>query len=398
MYMSGGNQSNVIITLRNPLDYNDKVKYYIKPIDNTLSKKWIQALEHLLSNDYMLEKNFCFMGFPNTARNLELLCNELNAAVYTINMFNATLVWVNGGLESYIIEEHFSPDAVRFGKEYPVATRFDKTKENSLHLIERIGLLEKKSILNKLHNHFEILQGTVNNLSPYYILADYQTKYAIRQLNVLCHEIETLILSQQKQSYVPEWIRPSQINTWLHAPRYQLTDEDRKLFILNGYNREFGTVYMHWAQIGKTLFEVFRDEGAPVLTDTICEAITHLEYYSGEFDIEWGADMILNDTKTPWHTEEQNNFTNWLLQNSLDPNDTNLSLGYLPIGKVDLEKSFGTSDIFKIWQILETHLDIHEIEVNGIKKTYSYCWSDSNYKQMQIDMMTPGYDYSSSRR
>ena len=242
------------------------------------------------------------------------------------------------------------------------------------------------------------MQGTVNNLSPYYILADYQTKYAIRQLNVLCHEIETLILSQQKQSYVPEWIRPSQINTWLHAPRYQLTDEDRKLFILNGYNREFGTVYMHWAQIGKTLFEVFRDEGAPVLTDTICEAITHLEYYSGEFDIEWGADMILNDTKTPWHTEEQNNFTNWLLQNSLDPNDTNLSLGYLPIGKVDLEKSFGTSDIFKIWQILETHLDIHEIEVNGIKKTYSYCWSDSNYKQMQIDMMTPGYDYSSSRR
>ena len=396
--MSGGSQSEVIITLRNPLDYTDTVKYYIKPNDSVLAKKWIKALEHLLSNDYMLEKNFCFMGFPNTYRNLELLCDELNSAVYTINMFNATLVWVNEGLESYVIEEYFTPDAVRFGKEYPVATRFDKTKENAFHLIERIGLLEKKSILNKLHNHFEILQGTVDNLSQYYILADYQTKYAIRQLNVLCHEIETLILSQQKQSYVPEWIRPSQINTWLHAPRYQLTDQDRNLFIQNGYNREFGTVYMHWAQIGKTLFEVFRDEGAPVLTNTICEAITHLEYYSGEFDIEWGTDMVLNDVKTPWHTEEQNNFKNWLIQNNLSPTDTNLSLGYLPIGKVDIEKSFGTSDIFKIWQILETHLDIYEIEVNGIKKTYSYCWSDNNYKQMQIDMMKPGYDYSSSRR
>ena len=351
MYMSGGSQSDIIVTLRNPLDYSDQFKYYIVPNDTPLARDWVAALKLLLINNNMLEKNFCFMGFPTTARNLELLCKELNSAIYTINMFNSSLAWVNSGLKSYFIEEYFVPDAVRFGAEYPVATRFDDTQENRLQLITNIGLIEKKEILNKLHNHFEHLQGTVNNLSPYYIAADYETKYAIRQLNVICHEMETLILSQQKQMHVPEWTRPSQITTWLHATRYHLTDEHRASFLENGYDRRLGQVYMHWAQIGKTLFEVFRDEGAPELTDTVCEAITHLEYYSG----------------------------------------------YLPVGQVDLLRSFGTDDKFAIWDKLSKYLDIYKIEINGISAVFDYCWSDANYKQMQIDMMKPGYDYSSGR-
>jgi hypothetical protein len=395
--MSGGSQSDIVVTLRNPLDYSDQFKYYIVPNDTPLANDWVAALKLLLINNNMLEKNFCFMGFPTTARNLELLCKELNSAIYTINMFNSSLAWINSGLKSYFIEEYFVPDAVRFGAEYPVATRFDDTQENRLQLITNIGLIEKKEILNKLHNHFEHLQGTVNNLSPYYIAADYETKYAIRQLNVICHEMETLILSQQKQMHVPEWTRPSQITTWLHATRYHLNDEHRVLFLENGYDRRLGQVYMHWAQIGKTLFEVFRDEDAPELTDTVCEAITHLEYYSGEFDIEWAADMVYGDPMTPWHTEQQDKFKTWLNSNGLDPQDTKLSLGYLPVAQVDLIRSFGTDDKFAIWDKLSKYLDIYKIEINGISAVFDYCWSDANYKQMQIDMMKPGYDYSSSR-
>lgn len=398
MYMSGGNQSEVKIVLRNPLDYNDCISYYIKVYDNPLAKDWLTALKQLLQSNNSLEKNFCFMGFTKTARNLEYLCKELNAAVFQINKFNSSLVWINGGLDSYFIEEHFTPDAVRYGTEYPIPKRLHQEGKTDHYLTQFIGLSEKKSILNKLHNHFEILQGTVSNSSQYYILADYETKYAIRQLNIICHEMENLILSQQKEVYIPEWIRPSQITTWLHAPRYNLQPEHRKLFLENGYNRRFGHVYMHWAQIGKTLFEVFRDEGAPELTDAVCEAITHLEYYSGEFDIDWGLDVVSGpDSRHEWHIKEQELFKEWLVRNKLDPNDENLSLGYLPIGEVDLMKSFGTTDNFIIWDILGKHLDIYSVQVDDVIGTYSYCWSDQNYKQMQIDMMKPGYDYSSSR-
>ena len=395
--MSGGNKSEVTVTLRNPNNYDDKINYYIEPLDNQLAADWIAALKKLLQSHCLLEKNFCFIGFPNTSRNLELLCKELNEAVFQINQFNSNLTWVNAGLESYIIEEYFTPDVVRFGPEYLVSSRFHREGTDDIEHIVHLGLLQKHAVLNKLHNHFEILQGTVEILSPYYKLADYQTKYAIRQLNILCHEIEALILSQQKQVYVPEWIRPGQITTWLHADRYTLADEHKDLFAINGYDRKFGYVYMHWSQIGKTLYEVFRDENAPELTDTVCDTITELKYYSGEFDVEWGVDMIFNDPATPWFTNQINEFNAWLTTNNKDPNDKNLCLGYLPIGKINLMKSFGTEDKFKIWEILSEHLDIFSVQVHDIVKQYNYCWTDPEYKQMQINMMKPGYDFNSKR-
>jgi hypothetical protein len=245
--------------------------------------------------------------------------------------------------------------------------------------------------MNQLHNHFEILQGTVSNLSTWYINADYETKYAIRQLNNICHELESLILSRRKAATAPEWIRPSQITTWLEADRYQLRDEHRQGFITNGYDRVLGGVYMHWTQIGKTLFEVFRDEHAPDLTDTVCEAITHLQYYSGEFDIDWGNDIVYNGNRT-WHTKEQDLFRDWLIQNNQDPHDTKLSLGYLPLAQVDLQGSFGTTDYKEIWNILGTHLDIYQIHTDKRSATYSRCWADQDYESWQIDMLKPGYN------
>ena len=328
------------------------------------------------------------MGFPKTARTLDYLCQELNRAVFQINIFNATRIWEDHGLKSYIIEDYYTPDTVRFSSEYPIAMGGSD--------INQLGLDIKHGVMNRLHNYFEHLQGTVEHLSPYYKLADYETKYAIRQLNIICHEIENLVLSQRKLVTAPKWQRPSQITTFLHADRYPLEDEHRQGFVNNGYDRRFGHVYMHWAQIGKTLFEVFRDEHAPKLDKTTCDAITQLQYYSGEFDIEWSMDVTYGGTY-PWHDQEQDQFKSWLVENGLDPLDPKLSLGYLPIGEIDFQASFGTNDPYTVWDKLSDHLDIYAIEVNGIKATFDYCWSDPDYKQQQINIMRPGYDYSSSR-
>jgi len=361
--MSGGRPS-VKVVLRNPLNYDDKIDYNIVPADNVLAVDWIKALENLLLTGNLLEKNFCFMGFPDTARNLDFLCKELNSAVLTINNF----------FEDYHIEDVYTPQNV---------VAFDYSDNGINH--------EK---LNRLHNHFEVLQGTVWHLSDYFLKADYETKYAIRQLNNLCHELENLILSQRKAATLPYWVRPSQITTFLNARRYDLTDEHRKLFAVNGYDRVLGGVYMHWTQIGKTYYEVFRDEGAPKLTNTVCEAITDLKYYSGEFDVEWGNDVVYGGPH-PWHNTEQDNFRHWLADNGKDYQDPQLSCGYLPIGKIDLHSSFGTTDSQAIWNILGTHLDIYKIEVGSSSNIFDYCWSDNNYKQVQIKSMKLGYDNNS---
>ena len=382
--MLGTDQSKITVTLRNPLDFNDLLVYTIIPVDNQLARDWVEALKLTLANGNLLEKNFCFLGFPNTARTVEYLCNQLNQAIVQINLFNRTKAWQDHGLPSYVIEEYFSPDAIRFGSEYPPG--YDN---------ENLGMGLKHEIMNRIHNHFEHLQGTVWNLSEYYKLADYETKYAIRQLNNICHELESLVLSQRKQALLPKWIRPSQITTFLHAERYDLTDEHRELFKQNGYDRQFGHVYMHWAQIGKTLLEVFRDEGAPKLTDTVCDAINHLKYYSGEFDVEWAADVVYGDPNVPWHNKEIDEFRAWLIDNNLNLDDPQLSLGYLPIGKINIEEAFGTTETSGVWEKLGKYLDIYSIEVDGVKNTFNYCWSDNNYKQQQIDIMKPGYDFSS---
>ena len=388
MHLNGTNQLEVKVTLRNPLDHSDLLDYYIVPNDSKLAQDWVYALKKLLLDRKLVEKNFCFLGFPNTARTLEYLCDELNSAVETINRFDFT----EHGLDNYIIEEWFHPNTVRFPNTYTVEGTVMSEDLGSRR--RHIGLEPKHTVLNQLHNHFERLQGTVTGLSSYYKVADYATKYAIRQLNNICHEMENNILSQRKALINPTWIRPTQITTFLAADRYPLTDEHRQGFVTNGYDRRFAHVYMHWTQIGKTYFEVWRDEGAPELDSTVCEAITSLEYYSGEFDVEWGKDVTL-EIGHPWHNKEQQQFKDWLVENDLDPADARLSLGYLPLGHVDLLRSFGTTDMFDVWNQLSQYLDIYSIEVDEIKHTFEYCWTDADYKQQQIDMMKPGYDHSS---
>ena len=410
--MSGTNQSKVTVTLRNPLDHNDLLEYYIIPDESKIGQDWIIALKHTLQTRNLLEKNFCFLGFPQTTRTLDYLCDQLNIAVEQINNFNATGSWQSAGLQTYIIEDWYHPNSVRFPDTYPLISgqSADEYIGEFENYYRELGLSLKHHTMNTLHNYFEQLQGTVWNLSDYYKIADYETKYAIRQLNILCHEIENLVLSCRKEKTAPNWIRPSQITTFLHAERHTLLDEHREGFATNGYDRKFGHVYMHWTQIGKTLFEVFRDEGAPTLnigddpTDisigagTTCEAINSLKYYSGEFDIEWGASIYYNNEgKFPWHTEQIDEFNKWLTTNKVDSKNPALSLGYLSIGHVDLLASFGTTNQTDIWNILSKHLNIYKIEIDGVSNTYDYCWTDVNYKHQQIDMMRPGYDFSSLR-
>ena len=48
--MSGTTKSNVVVTLRNPLDYADTIRYTIIPTDSSLAQDWVAALKQLLHN------------------------------------------------------------------------------------------------------------------------------------------------------------------------------------------------------------------------------------------------------------------------------------------------------------------------------------------------------------
>lgn len=341
--------------------------YTISVNDTPMGERWFTALQDILRQNKYLEKNFCFLGFPDSSRDLKFICQELFWAVNEINSF----------FDDYHIEELYTHTTLR----------------------DPITLNPNQDLMNKLHNHFEILQGTVWGLSEYYKKADYTTKFAIRQLNLLCHEAESLMLSQRKKATQPEWVRPSQITTFLNCPRLEFPDEYKTTFDETRYDRKFGEVYLHWTQIGKTLFEVYRDEQGVDIDEATCDAITHLRYYSGEFDIEWAQDVCFNGNHV-WHNKIMGGFRDWLGRNGFDLNDTQYNYGYHPVGQVDLLASFGTTNYADVWPILSKYLDIQSIACDDgtggvLRSVYPYTWTDKDYYIQQIEKLKPGYDYSS---
>jgi hypothetical protein len=353
---------SVKIVLRNPLRKSDTLDYTIKVNDSYIGRLWYDALVDLLRRNNYLEKNFCFLGFPDSARDLEYICSELEWAKNKINTF-------------------FDPSDYYIGQKFSPTTMRD-------------GLDPNQALMNVLHNHFEHLQGTVGGLSDWYKRADYETKFAIRQLNNLCHEAESLMLSQRKKAEAPQWIRPSQITTFLNAPRLEFPNTYKQTYAEHRYDRRFGYVYLHWAQIGKTLYEVYIDENGADIDQTTCDAITHLKYYSGEFDIEWARNVTF-DGPYPWHTERMKGFKDWLVRNGFDPMDRQYNFGYHEIGQVDILNSFGTTEHEDVWAIMNNHLDIYRIETPEVTATYDYAWADPDYYQQQIERLKAGYDYSS---
>ena len=367
----------ITMTLRNPLNKDKMLPVYIEPNDTQLAQDWVAALKIELQKNSELEKNYCWHGWPKNPRNLDYLAEQLSKHTTRIWAFNELGVWQSAGLDSFNIRTNYTATDIMI----PI-TGIDEPGKK--------GGGPNHDVMNLVHNYFENLQGTVENLSLYYKLAPPEVKYSIRQINLLCHEIETLCLSIRKAYYQPDWVRPSQITTFLNATRYHLIDEHRKGFSQNGYDRRFAYVYMHWTQIGKTLMEVFRDENAPDLDQATCDAITHLQYYSGEFDVEWGQSVVNGVHK--WHTKEIEEYTTWLIRQGFDPANSMLSLGHLELGHVDLERSFGTHDIYKIWDIMSPMLDIYSISVDEITAVYDYTWADDDHEQRQIQFLMPGYN------
>lgn len=345
--------------------------------DTDFNRRWLELLKNNLKNNVHLEKNYCWLGWADSARDADYLCIEINKSITQVNKFNATNIWKEAGLTPYSIDDYFSPEIVIQAGDIGV---------------NKPGLQLNHEPMNRLHRYFEDLQGETWNISRYYKLADHETKWAIRQLNDLCHELESWVMSNRKKVQAPEWQRPSQITTFLNAPRQDLQEQDYELFLKTRYDREFGGVYLHWAQVGKTQYEVFRDEHGADIDASTCSAINSLKFYSGEFDVEWGRDI--NETNHEWHRKEQTEFREWLQRNGFDWNNPTLSLGHIKLGQVNLKKSFGNKEFFEIIKIMSTHLDIYQIKIENVTGTFNYVWSDDNYKQMQIDFLRPGYNWS----
>ena len=329
----------------------DNLTLYIDVTDNSLSRKWLTALNDVIRSDLHLEKNYCWLGWTESQRNAEYIVGQINASIQEINTANL----------GYTINDQFTVEGT-------IQDNLDIDHER----------------MNWLHRYFEDLQGHSGHMSAYWIKADAATRWHIRQLNLLCHEYESLVLSMRKVMQAPEWRRPSQLMCWLNAPRFALDKEDYKLFGIDTINRQMGGVYVGVNKaVGKAHWEVFNDEGRSVdeLTTT---GLRNQSEAAGDFDIEWARDPGAYH----WQIKQIAEFRTWLINNGFDPEDQSLTIGHPKVAQVNLTKTFGTLDYNQIWQQIAGRLDVYKIRTSDAEATYEYCWSDRDYAEQQIRRLT----------
>jgi hypothetical protein len=329
--------------------HNQLLTVYIDVYNNSLAQKWLASLNHLIDNKYHLEKNYCWLGWAESDRSVEYICTLINHSIRAIN--SARL--------GYSIQDFFSP----------------------ANTVDQHGGVDHDH-MNQLHRYFEDLQGTSGAMSPYYTAANATIRWHIRQLNLLCHEHESLVLSIRKLKEAPEWRRPSQLMCWLNAPRFALEPSDYELFGVDTINRELGGVYVGVNKaVGKHHWEVFNDEGRDSRIDElVTSSLRSQTEAAGDFDIEWAN----NPGSYPWQIQMLDEFRQWLITNGFDPEDKSLTIGHPKVAQVDLIRSFGTTDYNLIWAKLAQYLDVYKIRTSTAEATYEYHWNDADYDRRQI--------------
>jgi hypothetical protein len=349
----------VKLILRNPLDESQTHDLDILPKDAPIGRKWVDKLKVCIDNKLKIEKNFCWVGWTDSPRNLNLLTTELRKHIAVINAYNddPNCLWT----EKYYITEDYQT-----------------------HTVITPDLEPNHDLFNRLHHHFEILQGQVWNIADWFKNANNEVRYAIRQLNNFCHEMEILIKQIRSKKYNPDYTNPAAIVAFLNGPREELEPEDHDHFTLQ---RGAGRVYAGYCQIGKIHWEAFVDGDVHIGEG----GVSGLRYISGEVTIDFGHDTAYKKE----HQQAISNYAAWLKSNGLSIDDKSLAHGWLHVASIDFSK-YGDMSVLEIQNLLSKYLDIYKVQIieDGViihEAEYDYHWNKPNFESEQKAELFPTY-------
>lgn len=261
---------------------NQKGEYY--PLKfalenaNPISKIWADKLKSFIKGDAKLETRWT--GFALERRSNEVLCQKLENCIKHINDS-----WLNSEF-GYVIELENVP------RDYPT------------------------EVHNIVHHHFEILMGQVWNPSKWYRLMeerkDWELISWVRGLNDISHELEAVKIGKPflcttfwSEKGIQKDELPNEVEDWFRL------------------DLEFGAIYLHYAQLGKTWQEVVWDDDDHIFE----ENITPFSLISGEFDLSFDSDGLT-------HQQHIKLLTPKLKQLGKDPSDKSLRLGRVKVAQL----------------------------------------------------------------
>lgn len=127
--------------------------------------------------------------------------------------------------------------------------------------------------LNYLHNIFERYHGLLDQqTSDYWNRAPDQVKKALAELNLAVHRCES----------VASGSTPRFVCTWFGMPKiHKLNSELQSTY--GSWKIEFGTVYLNYCEIGKTVEDLTKDNDQYIGDD----AFKPFSHYSADFNVQF---------------------------------------------------------------------------------------------------------------
>lgn len=216
------------IEYADPSNLSDTVTLQYKLRDHAVTKKWIDRLL-LAQQQYSIDAPNRFYGFGSIAEQTADAINRINQCIAQINSHE--------------------------------------------HIIDRLLTnVADQDTLNYLHHIFEVYHGLLDQQThPIWQTATPEVRLALADLNLLVHRCESVHRGAQ----------PRHVVTYYGLPKTELLAiEDYTLF---EPTIQFGTIYLNYAEIGKTLDNLAVDNDS-YIADAAFQPYRH---YSADFNVKF---------------------------------------------------------------------------------------------------------------
>ena len=259
-----------------------------KVYDTPIAIKWYESLcKQVLEKDNKVKEPDRLYNFPDELWNEEKIVTELNKCIEIIN-------------SKFKIILH---------------TAF-------------VGMPQEQ--LNHLHHYFEKLRGGSKDPAEYYLQASKEEKIALERYNVIIHRAENFYANNRISN---EKYFPRIVVTFNGRKKEKLADEDYNYFTLH---RQFGEVYINYCEVGKPLYDVYKDEDDIVGEDNI----RPLRWYSPDFTAYFhnrsneSVEKFMQGMDTWW-----NRNSNYLSVLGFTKDDPKNAIGNIPVAMIETEIS-----------------------------------------------------------
>ncbi len=171
-----------------------------------------------------------------------------------------------------------------FGREEEIKNAIRLTNEcidtinSHKQLIERkLTDINDQDTLNYLHHIFEVYHGLLDRPHKFYLQSPPNVRKALSDLNILVHRCESTHRGHP----------PRHIVTYFGLPKDRYFKEEHYSLFTNQH--EFGTVFVNYVEIGKTLGNLMDDEDYYIEP----EAFRPFKHYSADFVVKyWATDPL----------------------------------------------------------------------------------------------------------